>query len=184
MASNSATATPSRSKTYLEMLKQTASSWVEDNCPRLAAALAFYTFLSLAPLLVISIKILAVFLSKESASSTVQKQIGDLVGEKGASAIAEMTANAGHSGAGILATIISFVILAVSATGVFVELQGSMDIIWEVQPKPHQGIWGFIRTRLLTLAMVFAIGFILLVSFCVSTVVSSVVKVIALKYPF
>ncbi len=169
----------SRRISYIQLLKQTVSEWMEDNCPRLAAALAFYTFLSIAPLMVIATKVLFLFLNPETATNKLWSQIAALVGDKGAEAIKEMTKSAGQSGSGIVATIVSFILLLFSATGVFVELQDSMNIIWEVRPKPNQGIWGFIRTRMLSVAMVFAIAFILLVSFVIGTGLTAVSSMIA-----
>ena len=178
-AQQTSTSAPARKQSYFAIFKKAASNWMEDNVPRLAAALAFYTLLSMAPLLVISVKVIAVFFGKDIASHQVQEQLNNLVGSVGQQAITDMIQKASQPGAGVLATIISFVILASSATGVFVELQDSMNIIWEVRPKPHQGVWGFIRNRLLSLAMVFSIAFILMVSLFISSVITGVTKHVA-----
>ncbi len=166
----------SRKLSYLALIQHAASSWIEDNCPRLAAALSFYTFLSIAPLLIITAKIAFLFFDPYTATSGLNQQVTGLVGAAGAKAINEMIQNAGKPGAGNVATIISFFVLLFSATGVFIELQDSMDIIWEVRPRPHQGMRGFIRNRLMSIAMVMGIAFILLVSLFVSATLSAVTR--------
>ena len=101
------------------MLKQTVSDWSEDKAMKLSAALALYTILSMAPLLVITIKVLSLVLGPKAASSQVQQQMDLLIGSAGSQAVGDMVANASKPGAGIVATIISFVILVFSASAVF-----------------------------------------------------------------
>jgi membrane protein len=85
-----------------------------------------------------------------------------------------MIANAGKHGSGVLATIVGVVTILFGATGVFVELQTSLDKIWDVQPRPGSGIWGFVKIRMLSFGMVLGIGFLLLVSLVVTTAVTAV----------
>ncbi len=164
---------------WWNLLKKTASEWSEQKAPRLSAALSLYTILSLAPLLVITIKVVAVFFGKDAAEGQVKGQLIGLMGANAAQAIQDMIQRGNQHGEGVMATIISSVILVFSATGVFGELQDSMNTIWEVKPRPNQGIWGLIRNRLLSLAMVFGIAFLLLVSLFVSTLVTTVATKIA-----
>ncbi len=139
----------------LTYLKETASHWMDDNAMRLSAALSLYTILSLAPLLVISMKVIGIlWRNSESARDTFMKQMTNLMGSDAAKAIQPMLDNGGKHGSGYIASIVSFAVLVFSATGVFVELQDSMNTIWGVKPKPNQGIWGFIRNRLLSVGIV------------------------------
>lgn len=163
---------PKGKASLFTILKETVSDWSEDKAMKLSAALALYTILSLAPLMVLSIKILAIFMRDRSAD-VVQKQMDALIGAAGSQAIHEMIANASKPGQGTVATIISAVILLFSASGVFGELQDSLNTIWEVKPKPNAGWWVMIRKRLLSMGMVFVIAFLLLVSLLVTTVLST-----------
>jgi membrane protein len=106
---------------------------------RLAASLAFYTMLSIAPLLVITMKIVTTVAGEEAAHRQVLAYTNQMVGPTGGQAIADMIAREGQSGAGVIATIISTIILIFSASGVFVELQATLNRIWEVKPDPGRG---------------------------------------------
>ena len=164
---------PASNPSHFAMLKQAASDWLEDKAPKLSAALAFYTFLSLAPLMVITIKIMSWIVDKNQAQEQVKSQMQGLIGTAGADAIKQMIEGQ-KPGEGVIATVISFLVLAFGASGVFGELQDSLNIVWEVKPKPDQGIWATIRQRLLSLSMVLVIAFLLLTSLFVSTVLSAV----------
>src|SRR4051794_25795393 len=106
-------------QTYWCMLKETVSKWSSDNVPRLAAALAFYTMLSTAPLLVVATTIGGLVFGPDAARGQLVHQLEDLIGTEGAQAIQTMLANAYHPTAGIIASSIGIVVLLVGATGVF-----------------------------------------------------------------
>lgn len=147
---------------------------------RLSAALSLYTILSLAPLLVITIKIVGVVVkNKNYARDQITDQLTDLMGWRVAQAIQPLIENSKEPGGGILATLVSSALLIFSATGVFVELQDSMNTVWGVKPKPNRGIWDFIHHRLLSLGMVFGTGFLLLVSMFVTTLMDHVSEYVA-----
>lgn len=162
----------------ISMVKQVATEWSEDKVPQLGAALAFYTALSIAPLLVISLGIAAAVFGQEAAQGQVVAQLGDLVGEQGAKAIQEMIANANQPAEGVFATVLSTIILLFGASGVFGQLQESLNTIWEVQPKPGRGILGIIRDRFLSFAMVLGCAFLLLVSLLLSTALGALGSVL------
>ena len=157
----------------LAMLKETVSDWSEDKAMKLSAALALYTILSLAPLMVVAIKILSVILGEQGATDRVSEQMQMLIGPAGGQAIEDMIKGASKPGAGIVATVISLAILLFSASAVFGELQDSLNTIWEVKPRPDQGWFATIKKRLLSMGMVFVIAFILLVSLIVSSVLTT-----------
>lgn len=155
-------------KTVFEVLKQTFTDWKDDKAPRLGAALAYYTVFSIAPLIVIVIAVASIWFERQAAQEQIFGQLSGLVGEQGAKGIAGLLEAADKPHEGMIASIIAGVTLVFGATGVFVQLQDALNTIWEVKPKPGRGIWGFIRQRLLSLAMVFGIGFLLLVSLVLS----------------
>jgi membrane protein len=157
-------------------IKQIGSEWSKDSVPRLGAALAYYTTLSLAPLLVIALSVAALFLGNQAASDQVNKQLSALVGAEGGKAIQDIIANAKEPKVGGIATVLSIATLLVGAAGVFGELQSSLNKIWGVQPKEGRGVWGFLRDRFFSFAMVLGIVFLLLVSLVLNTALSAITK--------
>ncbi len=155
------------------LLRQTTSEWNEDKAPQLGAALAFYTALSIAPLLVITLGIVAFFLGTEAAGGQITQQLGALVGEEGGNAIADMIASTNKPTEGAVATVLSVVTLLFGASGVFGQLQTALNTIWEVKPKPDRGIWGIIRDRFLSFTMVMGMAFLLLVSLVITASIAS-----------
>ena len=116
-----------------------------------AAAVACYTLLALAPLLVIAMKVLTVVLHKRAATQQLQSQVVSWMGPATANAFNEIIEKVSRSGAGTVSTIISLVLIVVSVGGVRAELQHAMNRIWKVKPKPGQALWGFLRARVLSL---------------------------------
>ena len=145
------------------LLKQAYKEFTEDRAMRLAAALACYTILSLAPLVVITMKISTWVLRDKAETGQVQAQLTQLIGSAGAQAIQDMIKSGNTQNSGVLATIFSLVILLFSASGVFAELQDSLNTVWEVKPRPDMTIWETIKKRFLSMGMVFGIIFLLLV---------------------
>jgi membrane protein len=162
-------------KGYLKLFKTAALDWMDDKAPRLGAALAFYTIFSLAPLLTITISIASLWYT-ENASQQVFAQMASVIGQDSAKGLEEMLMQKGEKKSGVFTAISAAVMLLVGATGVFVQLQDSLNEIWEVKPKPGQGIWGFIRHRMLSFAMVLGIAFLLLSSLLLSTGLSAMGK--------
>lgn len=156
-------------KALVGLLKETAKEWSEDKSSRLAAALAYYTIFSLAPLLIIVIAIAGLVFGQDAAQGEIVGQLQGLLGRDAAQAIQTVLANAGKkSSGGIITTILNVGILIFGASGVFAQLQDAMNTVWEVAPKPGQGIKQVIRTRLLSFSMILVIGFLLLVSLALS----------------
>ncbi|HEX2994580.1 MAG TPA: YihY/virulence factor BrkB family protein [Anaerolineales bacterium] len=159
------------------LLKETIREWSEDGASRLAAALAYYTTFSLAPLLVLVIAIAGLIGGQEAAQSQTMAQVQDLLGPQGGEFVQSMIENASRPATGVTATIIGVVTLLFGALGVFGELQNSLNTIWEVKPKPAQGLLDgvkrFLVDRLLSFTMVLGIGFLLLASLVISAVLSA-----------
>jgi membrane protein len=162
-----------RARNILELGKQAVSEWSEDNAPTFAASLSYYTLFSIAPLLVIAVSVAGMVFGEEAARGQIQTQLEDLVGRDSAEVIGQMMISARKPGTGILATAIGVIALIFGATGVFVQLQDSLNHIWNIKPKPRNGVLNFLRSRFLSFAMVLVIGFLLLVSLVVSAVLAA-----------
>ena len=161
-------------KRYLGLFKQTITEFSADKVPRLGAALAYYTIFSLAPLLLIVISVAGLFFGKDAAAGAIYEQISDLVGSDAAKFIQETVAKANHPGQGIVSLAVGVVVLMVGATGVVIELQDALNTVWKVVPKPNRGIWGFVRTRLISIGMIMSLGFLLLVSLIFSAALAGI----------
>jgi membrane protein len=156
-----------------ETIKETGSDWSDDNASRLAAALAYYALLSLAPLLVIAVAVAGFFFGTDAARGKVAAELGGIVGGDAAQSI-QTVVNAAESPAkGVLGTIAGVATLFFGASGVFGELQSSMNTVWEVKPKPGGGLLREVRRRFFSFTMVLGVAFLLLISLVVSSVLSS-----------
>jgi membrane protein len=155
------------------LLKVTVNDFIDDNAPRLAAALAYYALLSLAPLVVIAVAIAGFALSDDAARGGIAAELGGLVGAEGAKAVESVVANARAPAAGFLSTFAGILVLLFGASGVFGELQSALNTIWSVEARPGRGIRGFIKDRLFSFAMVMGVAFLLLVSLVVSAALAA-----------
>src|SRR5512139_1035271 len=164
-----------RLRDVVRLLKETVKEWNEDKVPLYAAALAYYTVFSLAPLLLIAIAIAGAVFGEEAARGQLDTQIQGLVGREGAAAIQTMIQNTQKTGSGgVIASVFGVITLLFGASGVFGQLQESLNAIWEVQPKPDRGWKSFLQSRFLSFAMVVVIGFLLLVSLVLSAVLAGI----------
>lgn len=158
----------------IDLIKKTINAWREDKASRLAAALAYYTVFSIPPLLVVAVGMAALFTERQLVENQVIGQAGRLMGSRGAEAIETILASAEAPGRGELApTLVGFVLLFLGASGVFTQLQDAMNTVWNVEVDPDRGVKGAIRERFMSFTMVLAIGFILLVSLMLSTLLTS-----------
>jgi membrane protein len=161
------------------IVKETITQFFEERAPKMAAALAFYTTFALAPLLIFAVAIAGLVFGQDAAQGKIVGQLEGLVGPAGASTIQDLIENARQpSSGGKLATIIGVVTLLVGATGVVVELQDSLDVIWGVGAKKG-GLVSLLRKRLTSLAMVLGVGFLLLVSLILSTALTAIATIAA-----
>lgn len=161
----------SYSKGILALFKNTASEWLEDKCPQLGAALAYFTVFSLAPLVLVLLAVFGlIFGSSEMARDRITDQLQYFVDPSGVKVFREIAAQTAKPAAGIVATTIGVIVGLFGASGVFGQLQEALNTIWGVKPKPGIGIWAFVRARFLSFAMVGGVCFILLVSLTVETV--------------
>jgi membrane protein len=156
------------------MIKESVTAWIDDFAPSMGASIAYYTAFSIAPLLIIVIAIAGLVWGQEAASGYLYSQLSGILGEEGTKAVQAMVASAGDFQEGVIATVVGVLLLLVGATTVFAELQSDLDRIWKAPAvKQDEGLWGMIRSRILSLGMVVSIGFLLLVSLVVSAALSA-----------
>jgi membrane protein len=156
------------------LIRETIAQWEEDQASRLAASLALYTLLSIAPLLVVSIAVAGVFFGDEAARGQLSHQMGGLVGEQAGQAIEALIDNARAPSAGIIGSVLGIAVLLFGASGVFGELQVALNQIWNVKQRTGRGLRGVLRDRFFSFTMVMGVAFLLLVSLVVSAVLTTV----------
>lgn len=159
-----------------KILHTTFQQWFNDNVSQMAAALAFYTAVSTAPLVVIVVAIAGFFYSERAAEGELIQQMKHIMGSEGAKFIEIVVENANQPTTGSIASLLSIGVLLWGATNVFAQLQFSLNTIWHVEPHPERGIIGFVRDRLLSFGMVLGIGFLLLVSLIFSAILSALIN--------
>jgi len=164
--------------TFGSLLKQTVEEWQRDKVSRLAAALAYYTTFSLAPILVIVIAVASFLFEQSAVQARILEQMQGLLGENAAGLVEEMLTQKTSGSEGLWATVVSVGLLIMGASGLFLQLQDALDTVWNVVPKKVQGqrrmILQLVRDRLLSFSMVLVIGFLLLVSLMLSTALTAV----------
>ena len=168
-------------RTAWTMLKQTGVEYMDDNALSRGAAIAYYTLFSLAPILVIAIAIAGLVFGHDAANGALAGQLQGLMGKQGADLVQSMVQSASGKQAGILATVIGFVILMVTATGVFSELQADLNAIWKADASA--GVSAMVKTRALGLGLVAALGFLLIVSLLVSAGLAGLGKYLHGMFP-
>src|SRR5882672_4155456 len=156
-----------------QMLKDTFREWTEDKVPRLSAALAFYTMLSLAPLLIISFKIVSFIMRGKGTEQQVENYLAGVSSPQAAETFRQILEKGQQPNSGLVATLVSIVILLFSASGVFGELQTSMNEVWEIAPRPNRGFMATIKDRFFSMTLVLGVAFLLLVSLIITTVIST-----------
>jgi membrane protein len=152
------------------LLKTTATQWINDKCPQLGAALAYFTVFSLAPLVLILLAFFGLFFGSQHARDKIIEQLQYMIDPSGIQVIKDIATSAAQRQSGILATILGIVVGLFGASGVFGQLQEALNTIWGVKAKPGAGLWTFLRARFLSFAMVAGVCFLLLVSLTVESV--------------
>ena len=155
--------------TALKLLKLTAEEWLDDKAPQLGAALAFYTVLSLAPLVLILLALIGVIFRHDPAGAWTKltEQMGYFLDKSAIQVVQDIARTASTPGKSALATIIGIALALFGASGVFGQLQDALNTIWGVKAKPGLSIWGFLRARFLSFAMIAGACFLLLVSLAI-----------------
>ena len=160
-------------KQVIGIVKDTFRDFSEDKCPRMAAALSYYTVFSLPPLLLLILAIIGFFVDPADAQGRFMDQVTALVGPQGGEAMRTMVEQSNDPKGGIMA-VIGVITLVLGATGAFTQLQDALNTAWEVKPDPKAGgIKAFVGKRLLSFGMILVIAFMLLVSFVVSALIAA-----------
>src|SRR6266508_1029058 len=148
------------------LLKQTFQEWLQDKAPQLGAALAYYTVFSLAPLVLVLLAIVGIIFRDNPAGAwdKITQQMSYFLDQSAVEVVQSIAQKASQPGKGLIATIIGVALALFGASGVFGQLQDALNTIWGVKAKPGAGVWGFLRVRFLSFAMVAGICFLLLVS--------------------
>jgi membrane protein len=155
-------------RAILGLVKDTARQWYAHDTFQMGAALAYYTAFSLAPVVMIAIGIAGVVFGRQKAQRQMLNEINQTVGPAIGKAFQDTLQYSQTTGAGTLATLVGIGLVLFGATSVFAQLQTSLNTIWGVQVRADSGMWQWVKSRLLSFAMVLAIGFLLLVSLVVS----------------
>jgi membrane protein len=152
------------------IVAQSGAAWLEHDASTMGAALAFYTVFSIAPILIIAISVVSVVVQGDTLRVDLLSQAQNLLGPSGGNAVKELLGSAELLGNSRYATSIGVLTLLFGASSVFVELQNSLDRIWEIpKRKRMSGLWRILRARFLSLGLVLGVGFLLMVSLVVST---------------
>jgi membrane protein len=155
-------------------LRASVVAWIDDYAPSMGAALAYYTVFSIAPLLLIIIAVAGVVFGEDAVRGQVLAQLQNLMGPEGAGAVEALLKAANHPTKGFVVSMVSVVLLVVGATTVLAELQSALDRIWKVAAvKIDAGVWGALRARVLSLGMILALGFMLLVSLIIGVALAA-----------
>ncbi|WP_345256371.1 YihY/virulence factor BrkB family protein [Flaviaesturariibacter amylovorans] len=157
---------------FLILFQRAGLGFVNDNAFKLSASLSYYTIFALGPLLIIVISLAGIFFGREAAQGRIYGQINGLVGNEAALQIQEIIKNIQQTQASTTGAIIGGVILIVGATGVFTEMQDSINYIWSVRAKPKKSWLKFLTNRLLSFSLVVGLGFLLLVSLIVNALLN------------
>lgn len=158
-------------KNYWEILKDSFDGFLDDKGLKLSASLAYYTIFSLAPMLIILMSVADIFYRKEALQGEVFSQLDDFVGDDAAKQVQDTLQKLAFSGKSTIAIITGLITLLIGATGIFVEIQDSINQIWRVKAVPKKGWVKFLVDRVLSLSMVGALGFLLIVSLMINSVV-------------
>jgi len=155
-------------RTIFECIKKAGSEFASDNAIKLSASLSYYTIFALAPLLILIISLAGLFLGTDAVQGKIYGEINDVVGNSAALQIQEIIQNIRATKHTVAGTIIGFITLLIGATGVFTEIQDSINYIWSIKAKPKKGWLKLLRNRLLSFSLIVSLGFLLLVSLAVN----------------
>lgn len=158
---------------WKRLAQRSLNGWIDDGASSMGAAIAFYTLLSMAPLLLIVLTIAGFFFGDEAARGALEQQLAQLVGPDGAQAIQGILGNAGDRASGLVSLLVGLLTLFIGATTVFAELQTDIDRIWKVQAPRGAGLLRYLRQRLMSFGVILGVGFLLMVSLVISAIIAA-----------
>src|SRR5574337_617884 len=165
------------------LLKNAAIAFSNDNALKLSASLSYYTIFALGPLLIIVISLSAIVYGKDVVEGRLVEQLSGLIGTDAAIQIQNILSNAQQTHASTLGAVIGFIVLFIGATGVFTEIQGSINFIWSVRAKPKKGWLKYLSNRLISFSLVVGLGFVLLVSLIINALLTLLSETLTKRFP-
>jgi len=165
------------------LLKETFSGFINDNGIKFSAALSYYTVFSLPPLLIIIISLSGIFFGADAVKGEIFGQINTLVGSDAAMQIQETLKKVELSNSSSFAQTFGIILLLVGASGVFAEIQDSINYIWGIKAKPKRGVIKYLYNRLMSFSMIGSVGFLLLVGLIVNSIIDILSKRLAIIFP-
>ncbi len=160
-----------------KLCQQAVSAWIDDYAPSMGAALAYYTFFAMAPLLLVVISVAGLVFGAEAVRGELFMQLATVLGPDAAKAVEALLASVNKPGEGVLATLLGLTAVIVGATSVFGELQDALDRIWRAPARRKSaGLWALLRARVLSLGMILGLAFLLMVSLVFGAVLSAAGK--------
>ena len=165
------------------ILKQAAIKWWEDNALRLSASLSYYTLFSLAPVLIIVIAVAGMIFGQAAVEGRLMDEIKGLVGSDSAQAIQSMMQQARESEVHTTASSFGLIAMVVLSTGVFVELQDALNLIWRIPPQKTTSFWRILKSRVFSFCLVIGIGFLMVVSLTLSAAVAALGRFFTAQLP-
>jgi membrane protein len=166
-----------------KVIIQSFKSFGADKIPKYSASLAYTTVFSFGPLLIVIIFLCSIFFGQEATQGKIYSQMQQFVGQDAALQLQTIIQNASISNKGSFAAVIGIVTLLLGATAVFAEIQDSINTIWGFKAKPHKGLWKIIRNRFLSFSVVVSLGFLLLVSLALSTILEGLSDQLKARFP-
>lgn len=163
---------PKIGKSSWHLLRETWLEFSDNNAFDKGAALAYYTIFSLPPILIIIINVIGWVFGREAVTGEIYFQIKGLIGSEGAYEVQRIVENISQSNELTLATVVGIITLLLTATGMFISMQNSLNNIWGVKPKPHREYLKLVTDRLLSFAMILSISFLMMVSLLVHALVT------------
>lgn len=156
-------------KTYFRLLKESGKEFFNDNVIKLSASLAYYTVFSIGPLLLVVISLTGLFFKRETITGKIYWQMQMLIGKEGANQLLSILDNIQQQNNATKFSIIGVIVLIFGATGVFADIQDSINYIWSIRAKPKKGWLKFLRNRLLSFSLIIGVGFLMIASLLVNT---------------
>ncbi|MFN0076012.1 MAG: YihY/virulence factor BrkB family protein [Prosthecobacter sp.] len=169
-------------KAFGSLLAETFRQWDAHRVPKMGAALSFYTVFSLAPLAILVLSLVSVVVEHNAARAEIVGQFRHFVGTEGAEMMEMILTKTAAQSTGIFGTLVGFIVLLIGASGVFGELQDSLNQIWGVSSKRHP-VFILVKERVFSFAMVFVMGFLMLVSFMFSAALAAAGGWLLARYP-
>jgi membrane protein len=168
---------------YLSIVKKAFLAFIDDNGMKLSASLSYYTIFALCPILIIIMSLAGVFFGKDAVQGKIYGQIQGLVGSDAALQVQQIITNIEHTGYGTGAAIAGIALLVVGATGVFTEIQDSINYIWSVKAKPQKGWLKYLTNRAISFSLIVGIGFVLLVSLVINALMDVMSERLMRSFP-